>query len=180
MHVYLTRHQYKNTTTEDLWQALEESSSKPIADVMSTWTKQMGFPVVKVQSQHANGKRTLTLTQQKFCADGLQLEKACFWMLPINISTPKSENAYTAMLDKPSMVITLDNVSENDWVKINPGTIGFYRCDYPPEMLREFVPAITDKTLPPLDRLGLVDDLFALVQAGQSPTVEVCDFFLFF
>jgi puromycin-sensitive aminopeptidase len=180
MNVYLTRHQYKNTTTEDLWQALEESSSKPVAEVMCTWIKQMGFPVVKVQSQQANGKRTLTLTQQKFCADGLQSEKVCFWMVPINISTPKSENAHTAMLDKASMVITLDNVSENDWVKINPGTIGFYRCDYPPEMLREFVPAITDKTLPPLDRLGLVDDLFALVQAGQSPTVEVCDFFLFF
>lgn len=51
MHLYLTRHQYKNTFTEDLWAALEEASKKPVGDVMSTWTKQMGFPVVKVTSK---------------------------------------------------------------------------------------------------------------------------------
>lgn len=32
--------------------------------------------------------------------------------------------------------------------------------------------AIGGKTLPPLDRLGLVDDVFALVQAGKSSSVE--------
>lgn len=53
MHLYLTRHQYKNTFTEDLWAALEEASKKPVGDVMSTWTKQMGFPVVEVTSQSA-------------------------------------------------------------------------------------------------------------------------------
>lgn len=35
------------------------------------------------------------------------------------------------------------------------------------------VSAIDHQTLPPLDRLGLLDDLFALVQAGHSSTVEV-------
>lgn len=40
--------QYKNTFTEDLWAALEEASNKPVGAVMSTWTKQMGFPVVQV------------------------------------------------------------------------------------------------------------------------------------
>lgn len=40
MNIYLTRHQYKNTHTEDLWVALEEASSKPVANVMSTWIKQ--------------------------------------------------------------------------------------------------------------------------------------------
>lgn len=39
--------QYKNTFTEDLWAALEEASNKPVGAVMSTWTKQMGFPVVE-------------------------------------------------------------------------------------------------------------------------------------
>jgi puromycin-sensitive aminopeptidase len=41
MRKYLTRHQYKNTFTEDLWKALEEASGKPIGKVMSPWTKQM-------------------------------------------------------------------------------------------------------------------------------------------
>ena len=39
--------------------------------------------------------------------------------------------------------------------------------------MKELVSAIHHQTLPPLDRLGLLDDLFALVQAGHSSTVEV-------
>ena len=48
MHQYLTQHQYGNTFTEDLWRSLSEASGKPIEDIMNTWTKQMGFPVLKV------------------------------------------------------------------------------------------------------------------------------------
>ena len=34
--------------TEDLWDALGSASNKPVNEIMSTWTKQMGFPVLKV------------------------------------------------------------------------------------------------------------------------------------
>lgn len=70
MTLYLTRHQYKNTFTEDLWSALEEASNKPVRAVMSTWTKLKGFPVVKVTSEQVGSDRKLVITQQKFCADG--------------------------------------------------------------------------------------------------------------
>ena len=36
---------------EDLWEALEAASSKPVAKVMSTWTKQMGYPVLTVEGK---------------------------------------------------------------------------------------------------------------------------------
>ena len=48
MNLYLTRHKYKNTFTEDLWAALAEASGKPISEIMTTWTKQMGYPVIQV------------------------------------------------------------------------------------------------------------------------------------
>jgi puromycin-sensitive aminopeptidase len=70
MNLYLTRHQYSNTFTEDLWSALEEASKKPIHAVMSSWTKQMGFPVVKVTSEQQGSDRKVVLSQEKFCADG--------------------------------------------------------------------------------------------------------------
>ena len=50
MHEYLTDHKYKNTFTEDLWEALAKASSKPVHDIMSTWTKQMGYPVLTVRN----------------------------------------------------------------------------------------------------------------------------------
>lgn len=75
MNLYLTRHQYKNTFTEDLWAALEEASKKPVRAVMSTWTKQMGFPVIRVTSAEQDGNnRVLTVKQEKFVADNSESE----------------------------------------------------------------------------------------------------------
>ncbi|XP_053674450.1 puromycin-sensitive aminopeptidase [Anopheles nili] len=174
MHVYLTRHQYRNTSTEDLWHALQEASSKPVGAVMSTWIKQMGFPVVRVLSSKPleGNRRLLRIAQEKFCADGCQPAKPFRWLIPINVSTPGAAYAVSTVLEADSAEITVEGVGEKDWVKINPGTIGYYRTQYPAEMLEQFLPAIKDMTLPPLDRLGLIDDLFALVQAGKSATVD--------
>lgn len=70
MNKYLTRHQYANTYTEDLWAALSEASNKPVGEVMSTWTKQTGFPMISVSSHQDGDNRVLSLTQQRFLADG--------------------------------------------------------------------------------------------------------------
>nr|CAI5862745.1 unnamed protein product [Callosobruchus analis] len=176
MHLYLTRHQYGNTFTEDLWAALEEASNKPVKDVMSTWTKQMGFPVVKVTSQpKGDGKGVLlTLTQSKFTADGSEPEDQN-WMVPIGISTSKdpSKEVVNTVLKTRSAEVVVPDIGPEDWIKVNPGTIGFYRTQYTSEMLEKFITAIRNKTLPPIDRLGLVDDLFAMVKAGHTNTIEV-------
>ena len=37
--------------SEDLWEYLGKASGKPVADVMTSWTKQMGFPVLSVTAQ---------------------------------------------------------------------------------------------------------------------------------
>uniref|UniRef100_A0A1B6E9J3 Aminopeptidase n=1 Tax=Clastoptera arizonana TaxID=38151 RepID=A0A1B6E9J3_9HEMI len=176
MHIYLTRFQYKNTFTEDLWEALEEASAKPIKAVMSVWTKQMGFPVISVESSSQEGNnRVLTISQSKFCADGSQPDDNALWMVPISFSKASnpSKDCFDFLLDGRSKTITIKDVPASSWVKINPGTVGFYRTRYPSSMLEQFLPAIQDKTLPPLDRLGLLTDLFAMVQSGLSPTVEV-------
>nr|XP_023015706.1 puromycin-sensitive aminopeptidase-like [Leptinotarsa decemlineata] len=177
MHLYLVKHQYNNTFTEDLWAALTEASSKPIAEIMSTWTTQLGFPVVKVTSRPAEGDKgvILTLTQKKFTADGTDENENHFWMIPLSISTSKnpSKEAKTIVLKTPSAEIFVPGVEPSDWIKLNPGTIGFYRSQYTSSMLEKFIPAIQNRSLPPLDRLGLSDDLFAMVKAGHNSTVEV-------
>lgn len=58
--------------------------------------------------------------------------------------------------------------------------VGYYRTRYGAGLLAQLVPAVRDGSLPPLDRLGLLDDCFAMVQAGHTHTAEVftCSFFL--
>lgn len=47
--------------------------------------------------------------------------------------------------------------------QVNPGQVGFYRVCYDKETVEKFVPAIKDMSLPPLDRVGIQNDQFALV-----------------
>ena len=63
---YLNANQYSNARTADLWEALEDASGKPVKSLMDTWTSQMGFPVLNVQSRHeADGVR-LDVSQSRF------------------------------------------------------------------------------------------------------------------
>ncbi|KAL3276182.1 hypothetical protein HHI36_020900 [Cryptolaemus montrouzieri] len=178
MNLYLTRHQYKNTFTEDLWAALQDASQKPVGEVMSTWTKQMGFPEVKVSiTKSKDGKgATLHMNQSKFSSDGSVHEGNYLWMIPISVSTsknPSKEAASTVLKAKEGELFIPDIDPETDWVKVNPGTIGYYRTHYSQDMLERLTPALKNQTLPPLDRLGIIDDMFALVQAGHASTVQI-------
>ncbi|XP_036123918.1 puromycin-sensitive aminopeptidase isoform X3 [Molossus molossus] len=176
MNMYLTKFQQKNAATEDLWECLESASGKPIAAVMNTWTKQMGFPLIYVEAEQVEDDRILKLSQRKFCASGPYVGEDCpQWMVPITISTSEDPNhaKLKILMDKPEMNIVLKNVKPDQWVKLNLGTVGFYRTQYSSAMLESLLPGIRDLSLPPVDRLGLQNDLFSLARAGIISTVEV-------
>lgn len=46
---YIKRYACSNAKTEDLWAALEEGSGQPVNNLMDSWTKQKGYPVVSVK-----------------------------------------------------------------------------------------------------------------------------------
>lgn len=86
-------------------------------------------------------------------------------MIPVEFSTAGTprESVHVDVLSAREAIVFLDNVDTTEWVKLNPGSFGFYRVQYSSEMLQMLKPAISDCSLPPIDRLGLLDDLFALV-----------------
>ncbi|XP_061840322.1 puromycin-sensitive aminopeptidase isoform X1 [Nerophis lumbriciformis] len=176
MNSYLLKFQHRNASTEDLWDCLEQASGKPIARVMSSWTKQMGFPIIVVEQQQDDNDRVLKISQKKFCASGPHNGEDCpCWMVPISICTSKDLKCskLQVLLDKPEITVTLPGVSPDQWIKVNPGTVGFYRIQYSSAMLESLLPAIRDLSLQPVDRLSLQNDLFSLSRAGMISTVEV-------
>ncbi|XP_076658475.1 puromycin-sensitive aminopeptidase isoform X2 [Halictus rubicundus] len=175
MNLYLNRHSYANAETADLWNALEEASNKNVGRVMSMWTEQQGFPVVRVRHRQDGNDRILTLSQERFLAGGGEDTSNTLWMIPVSVSTSKNPNecVLTDLLDEKTKEFKIKDVSADSWVKINPGTVGFYRTYYSQDALSLLLPAVKDRSLPPLDRLGLLDDLFAVAQAGSASTVEV-------
>uniref|UniRef100_A0AAR2KT23 Aminopeptidase n=1 Tax=Pygocentrus nattereri TaxID=42514 RepID=A0AAR2KT23_PYGNA len=171
MNAYLLKFQHKNASTEDLWDCLEQASGKPIAAVMNSWTKQMGFPIIVVDQEQV-WWFPLRHSRINVCMIG---EDCPSWMIPISICTSEDPSCskIKVLLDQPESAVTIPNLGPDKWVKINPGTIGFYRIQYSSAMLESLLPGIRDLTLLPVDRLGLQNDLFSLSRAGMISTVEV-------
>src|SRR3990167_8780239 len=48
---YLSKFKYGNAKTDDLWTSLEKMSKKPVRKIMNTWTKQVGYPLVSINSK---------------------------------------------------------------------------------------------------------------------------------
>ena len=121
MKLYLTRHKYGNTCTEDLWTALGEASSKPVKAVMSGWTKQMGFPVIRVSArQEGENKRIVCVKQQRFFADGTKDDNNTMWMVPVEIATSRSPStpSMSFVLEGETAEIVLNDIRPNEWLKV--------------------------------------------------------------
>jgi len=93
MNLYLTRHQYSNARTSDLWRALEEVTSQPIAAMMSTWTSQMGYPLLSVEMEDSeNSSRRLKLRQEKYSVTAKEIlpspnQASPFkWLIPVSLA----------------------------------------------------------------------------------------------
>ncbi|PFX27024.1 Puromycin-sensitive aminopeptidase [Stylophora pistillata] len=171
---HLDKFKYGNASTEDLWASLSHASSKPVADVMETWTKQMGYPVLSVTAEQKGDSREVAITQDKFFADGVS-QGSYHWQVPVSVSSSANprESVASTLLDQKSCALTVSGVKPDQWVKLNPGQVGFYRVQYSSDMLELLLPAIKDNSLPPRDRLGLENDLFALCRAGLVPGPDV-------
>lgn len=75
---YMQAHQYSNSTTADLWNALEAASEKPVSDVAEGWTEQPGLPLVSLK-RTASG---LSINQERFTIHQTN-PKPLTWKIPI-------------------------------------------------------------------------------------------------
>uniref|UniRef100_A0A914DBZ0 Puromycin-sensitive aminopeptidase n=2 Tax=Acrobeloides nanus TaxID=290746 RepID=A0A914DBZ0_9BILA len=170
--------QYSNAETINLWDELSRVSGQNIIELMSSWTKQMGFPLVNVEQRIESGKRILKLRQERFILDGKSDDQDLVWKIPINIcaeSSPDRAKFKILMTDR-AQEFELEGVQPNKWIKLNQGNAGFYRVQYTDEMLESFLPAIKNKKMHAMDRFGIANDLFSLVESERIPATNFLDF----
>lgn len=127
-----------------------------------------------IEEQQSNNTRVLKLKQQRFIADGSVDNENLQWKIPITICTKSNPNgvAKQILMDQPEMTVTLDNISESDWIKLNYHSIGLYRVKYEPKTLANLNEPISKKILSPQDRLMIQDDVAALCNAGHQSFVD--------
>ena len=157
---YIAAHKYSNTTTADLWNALSEASKRPVGEIATGWTEQPGFPVVNVKRE-ADGK--VQLTQERFTVN-FKGAPQLLWKIPLTYSVV-GEEAATLLLTRKTAA--LENIPADCALKLNVNGAGNYRVEYDDPSWQLLL-----KALPKLaveDRVNLLSDAWALVQAGRAP-----------
>lgn len=160
---YMVKHQYSNTTTADLWAALEQASGKPVAEIASDWTAQPGFPVVTVEEICQKGQRKITLSQEQFQLDDAPSANR-LWRIPIKIGTVGGKADYV-LLDAARRTITRPGCSGT--LVLDPDGVGFYRVHYSTPLFNALRTQV--KKLPDSARLKFLSDTWALVAAHRVP-----------
>jgi len=184
LQLYMQRHQYSNTETFDLWNAWEKVSGKPIGQMMASWTEQMGYPIVRVESVDlTDTMATLTVSQSWFLVEGAlsKDEESKLWTVPLLYGTAASAAAAASNGGQPELQLLTSKTDKieiplsnpNDWVKLNLGQHAPLRVLYPPELLARLAAGIRDKSLPATDRAGLLLDCFNLTKKGEIPATQL-------
>ena len=148
---YLSAHAYSNATGRDLWSTLEDTSGKPVNEMMSRWVKQPGYPVVT--ASYRDGK--LSLTQERFLIS--EGSKNAIWPLPLVLEL----NGETRSILMDGAEKTIDT-SPLKSLRINPDRTGFYLVHY--LGLSDLVWA---SNLSPFDKWGIVFDSYLFLISGK-------------
>ncbi|MGH2621708.1 MAG: M1 family metallopeptidase [Anaerolineales bacterium] len=172
---YLRRHAYSNADTLDLWVALGAVAGQGVPDLMQGWVFQPGFPLIDVR-RDPDG---LHLRQQRFTylppgdrpADAPIPDQR--WSVPLQIRLHSAGEAKTVQHLLEGSEATLPAPPDLRWAVANAGGNGFYRVRYSPDLLSELVDHLPELTA--VERFGLLDDAWALTQAGLVPIVDFLD-----
>lgn len=163
---YLQTHKYNNTDTIDLWTALEEISGKPVKDFMHSWTSQPGFPLLSAEVSNGDVK----LVQERFFLNPEHaVDDKNSWPIALLAA---HEDIPELMTDK-EMRLEVNDAHE---LKFNRGHSGFYRVAYNSTHLQRVGEQIRKGHLSPVDRLGILSDVFETAKAGKSDTADALHF----
>lgn len=168
MQSYLRKHMYGNATTNDLWHSLGEASGKPVNEIMTSWTRQIGYPVLHVTRASST---TLKLCQQRYLSAGDVKEEddQCLWWIPLRMAlfdgSRQQPSIRNDIQSKKEASIEID--PRVTFFKFNFGTTGFFRVSYPEQDFKHLSSAISRGILSAEDRIGLLNDAFSLAYSGN-------------
>ncbi|MGI9088398.1 MAG: M1 family metallopeptidase [Chthoniobacterales bacterium] len=158
---YIARHKFSNTTTADLWNSLGEASGKPVSEIAANWTQQPGFPIVKVL-RDPSGK--ITLTQERFTLN-FPHAPALQWKIPLTYAVASASAPVSVLMTDKTL--ELSDIPPDRALKLNVDGAGNYRVQYDAVSWKLLIAELPKMSVP--DRVNLLGDAWALVQADRAP-----------
>ncbi|KAM3870230.1 aminopeptidase N-like [Diretmus argenteus] len=175
---YLQHFAYENTQGTDLWDHLQTaveangvSLPAPVADIMNRWVRQMGFPVVTIETTtgHVSQKHFLLDPESTVTVTSPYGYK---WQVPVRWMRSNVVQESTWWLMEETAVNTDMKSGGDDWILANVNVTGYYRVNYDLGNWERLLAQLdTDhQVIPLINRAQLVDDAFNLARAKLVPT----------
>jgi len=161
VHRYLQAHMYGNTTAEDFWNTLAESSGKPADKIMESLVTQPGEPLLTFGSMR-DGR--VEATQKRFFLNPRDTtEEEQTWVLPVCMkssgNTPECPvlSAQTQRFQAPQAPVFYANA----------GGKGYYRSRYDTASYQQLLRSV-ETDLTPSERITFLGSQWALSRAGVA------------
>jgi puromycin-sensitive aminopeptidase len=163
MSIYLNRHKFANTQTDDLWKALEEASREPVVKIMDSWIFHQGYPLVTVELDPSQTR--VDVSQQRFFYTRGARDSQLF-QVPLMVRAGTDSGVVHRKLLLSDAKVSIDMGSKVSWVVVNEGGHGFYRVRYGGDLLSKLTARLYE-VLAPVERFNLVNDSWAMVLSGH-------------
>ncbi|XP_069118201.1 endoplasmic reticulum aminopeptidase 2-like [Argopecten irradians] len=174
---YLNKYMYSNARTQDLWNMFKDFTQVDVPTLMSTWTKQMGYPVVTMTRQGDS----VHVSQERFLLgrDGPKSSSSYKWYIPFRYAVGKTNGiADKLLIIHPDSEVNFP-VDQNEvkWVKGNYGMYGYYRVNYEERNWRALIKQLIEEhtVFSAADRAGLLDDVFYLARDDKVSQTTALD-----
>lgn len=186
---YINKYAYKNTTTEQLWQCIQDVTKVPVVDVMESFTKHKGFPLVTVALKnpvHDYSKGfELEISQEKFTYLGCPEDSTdeAHWKVPFRLAVIDATNGtilleYEIILSQTTTIpipAILGHTEPSSLIVLaNPGGAGFYRVHYKDAILANQLAKHYDQ-LPEMFRRSILNDFISVYATGHLDLVALAN-----
>ncbi len=149
-------------------------TNQNIEQIMLTWTRQRGFPVLDVKRNYVTG--AINVDQERYFTDASN-EDSSLWWIPYNFATANNadfENTRAEGWIAPTRTSTITPTaaktwSANDWIVFNKQETGYYRVMYDETNYNLIVNQLNSNysKIHLTSRAQLIDDSFDFARTGR-------------
>jgi aminopeptidase N len=161
---YMKAHSFGNTVDGDLWSQVQAEAGKPVLAIEHDFTRQPGVPLIRVTDQ-AGGAR---LAEGRFAEDpdSLKGHAAQSWRIPLKVAAP-GQGAKDLLFSTPATVA-------GEAPLVNAGGLAYARVAYPQAHAAALAQRMAGFS--PMDQINLMNDAWALGEAGYADAGNVLTF----
>ncbi|HEX3431552.1 MAG TPA: M1 family metallopeptidase [Rhizomicrobium sp.] len=160
---YIKAYAYRNTVSDDLWHALQASTSSPVTPVAHDFTLQPGVPLIRGNLE----PNRLQLSQDRYIENDPD-RSARSWRVPVIENSLDGRHTWRGIVTRnaPAEI----TVSPGAKVIVNSGQGGYFRTLYSAAELSAIVANFA--ALSPSDQMGILNDTRALGLSGYEPVAD--------